>query len=371
MGEEALVSIVIPAYNAPDLLKRCLASVVSQTHRPLEIIVLDDNSPRRLASVAEEFLFRQGVTLRFVRNEENLKPYWNMLKGWKMAEGEFVVFMPHDDYFLRDDFISIGLASLRDSVRAKVFIANSTVEGANRKMMEFSAEGIQRYSGENFIIERLWRDAHPAYSAVLINNETLRAKNYGSFFYDLSVKDAADVEPDEMLVGIVLASFDNDVLLTSEVFSTRGSPKDSYSRSEFWQERGLFGVFLVSVRMVKFFFQMKRFRLAFFFTKLAAGVYGPEKMDWRVIRFVNYSPSVTVLMWAGILRKRIMFLVRGSCAVLRGFHGKATLEKYRPSRILRNLNFTHLNCHCQTQNSKQHTAAPEDTKKRSSRTPSH
>lgn len=312
MGEETLVTIIIPAYNAPDLLRRCLESVANQTHRPLEIIVLDDNSPGSLAGVAEEFLPREGVTLRFVRNKENLKPYWNMLKGWEMGEGEFFVFMPHDDYFVRDDFVAIGLEALSSSPRAKVFIANSSIEGTNQKMMGLSAEGIHHFPGEKFILEKLWREAHPAYSAVLIENEVLRARNYGSFFYDRSIRNLANVEPDEMFVGIVLASFEDVVLATGEVFSTRGEPADSYSKSEFWQNRGLLGLFLMSVRMLKFFLQMKRFRLALFFTKLAVGVYSPEKFDWGVIKFMNYSPSVAALMLAGVLRKRIMLLVGGA-----------------------------------------------------------
>jgi hypothetical protein len=207
----------------------------------------------------------------------------------------------------------MGLTGLRNNPRATVFIANSVIEGTNQKMMDFSSGGqIHTFAGEKFIVEKLWREAHPAYSAVLIDNQVLRAKNYGSFFYDRSLRDTADVEPDEMFMGIVLAGFDNDVLVSDEVLSIRGEPKESYSKSEFWQRRGLFGVFLVSVRMVKFFIRMKRFRLALFFTKLAAGVYAPESLDWRVIKFVDYSPALSLLMMAGVFRKRIRRLVR-SC----------------------------------------------------------
>jgi hypothetical protein len=228
-----------------------------------------------------------------------------------MAEGRFVVFMPHDDYFCRDDFISIALAGLRANSRAKVFIANSVIEGTNRKMMAFSSGGIHHFTGEDFIVEKLWGEAHPAYSAVLIENEALKAGSYGSFFDDRLVTDRANVEPDEMFVGIVLASFDNDVLVTGEVFSIRGDPEESYSKSEFWRRRGVFGVFLVSIRLARFFMQMKRFTLAIFFTKLATGLYAPENMDWRVIRFMDYSPSVTLLMFAGVLRTRLRRLGRG------------------------------------------------------------
>ena len=43
--KENLVSIVIPAYNQPDYLRRALQSAVEQLYRPLEVIVSDDCSP--------------------------------------------------------------------------------------------------------------------------------------------------------------------------------------------------------------------------------------------------------------------------------------------------------------------------------------
>ncbi len=43
--KDILVSVVIPTYNRPVYLKRCIDSVVDQTHRNLEIIVVDDNDP--------------------------------------------------------------------------------------------------------------------------------------------------------------------------------------------------------------------------------------------------------------------------------------------------------------------------------------
>ena len=45
MGEEVLVSVVIPTYRRPVFLKRCIDSVLGQTHRCVEIIVVDDNDP--------------------------------------------------------------------------------------------------------------------------------------------------------------------------------------------------------------------------------------------------------------------------------------------------------------------------------------
>src|SRR5262245_20800587 len=63
---EELVSVIIPAYNAERTIAATLDSVRAQTHRNLEIIVVDDGSRDQTASLVETFCVRDE-RIRFVR----------------------------------------------------------------------------------------------------------------------------------------------------------------------------------------------------------------------------------------------------------------------------------------------------------------
>ena len=54
--DEKLVSVIIPAYNIEDYIGRCLDSIISQTYKNLEIIVVDDGS-RDHTGEKEEVLY--------------------------------------------------------------------------------------------------------------------------------------------------------------------------------------------------------------------------------------------------------------------------------------------------------------------------
>ena len=54
MGSE-LVTIVVPIYNVEKYLGRCLNSIVNQTYRNLEIILVDDGSPDRCPEICNEW----------------------------------------------------------------------------------------------------------------------------------------------------------------------------------------------------------------------------------------------------------------------------------------------------------------------------
>lgn len=45
MGMEKLLSIIVPAYNGEKYLEKCITSIIDQSYKNLEIILIDDKSP--------------------------------------------------------------------------------------------------------------------------------------------------------------------------------------------------------------------------------------------------------------------------------------------------------------------------------------
>jgi glycosyltransferase involved in cell wall biosynthesis len=50
-----LISVIVPVYNVEPYLAPCLDSIIAQTYRNLEIIIIDDGSPDRCPIIAEEY----------------------------------------------------------------------------------------------------------------------------------------------------------------------------------------------------------------------------------------------------------------------------------------------------------------------------
>ena len=91
------VSIIIPVYNAGGYLVRCLDSVVSQTLKDIEIILVLDNPTDGSDLVAEQYSQKDN-RIKIIKNENNLHIGCSRNKGLEIAQGEYVGFADHDDY---------------------------------------------------------------------------------------------------------------------------------------------------------------------------------------------------------------------------------------------------------------------------------
>lgn len=91
------ISVVIPAYNAAKFISRAIESVLAQTHRPDEIIVVDDGSTDNTAEKIKRF----GSQVHYIY-QENAGVSVARNNGIKAASSEWIAFLDADDEWLRE-----------------------------------------------------------------------------------------------------------------------------------------------------------------------------------------------------------------------------------------------------------------------------
>lgn len=97
-----LVSVVIPTYGCRGRLKESIDSALNQSYKPIEVIVVDDNSPgsdNRLKTEEVLSSFASTPEVNYIKHPENRNGAAARNTGIKAAKGEFIAFLDDDDCF--------------------------------------------------------------------------------------------------------------------------------------------------------------------------------------------------------------------------------------------------------------------------------
>ena len=94
---EPLVSVIIPSYDRPRLLRRAVDSVLSQVYDPIELIVVDDHSPTPVRKTLDRVDDSSIESTRVIRHEENKGLSAARNTGIESASGEYIAFLDDDD----------------------------------------------------------------------------------------------------------------------------------------------------------------------------------------------------------------------------------------------------------------------------------
>ena len=250
--ENDTLTILIPAFDRPNLLLRAIESIIEQDYRPLNIIISFDKSETDMSEVENLCLVSKSVDLNFefYYQENNLGAYQNLHFLWSSFKGRYFVYMPHDDFLIKNDFFSQAMQIFKEQEDCGLVIGNSGVEpdtsGFGRIMINiFSLERQwEIFDGDYFFENRLFADLHPAYSAVIIDSLPLRCMNYSESWVPVEKYKSMNIEPDEGFVALIMSSAGKKVAVSSEIVSVRGNPEDSWSKSDFWQKKGFHGLLI-------------------------------------------------------------------------------------------------------------------------------
>lgn len=97
--KEALVSVIIPVYNAENFLSETLDSCLFQTHKTLEIICVDNNSSDKSAEILDQYQRKYPEKIRIFFENQAGAPYARN-RGIRESKGEFICFLDADDSLL-------------------------------------------------------------------------------------------------------------------------------------------------------------------------------------------------------------------------------------------------------------------------------
>lgn len=102
MDKLPLTTVVIPTYKRPDSLNRAIDSILEQTYKNVEIIVVDDNFSGSVdRKITEELMkeYEDKVNIRYLQHSSNLGGSTARNTGLKVAKGEYITFLDDDDEF--------------------------------------------------------------------------------------------------------------------------------------------------------------------------------------------------------------------------------------------------------------------------------
>ena len=91
------LSIIIPVYNTELYLKECLDSIINQTLKDFEIILVNDCSPDNSEAIILEYMSKDP-RIKYIKHEKNLRQGGARNTGIKNAIGEWITFIDSDDY---------------------------------------------------------------------------------------------------------------------------------------------------------------------------------------------------------------------------------------------------------------------------------
>ncbi|WP_304322112.1 glycosyltransferase family 2 protein [Phocaeicola plebeius] len=90
------ISVIVPIYNAEKYIERCIQSILNQTFKKFELILIDDGSPDKCGEICNAY-GKQDSRIKVI-HKENGGPSDSRNTGIKHATGKWIVFIDSDDY---------------------------------------------------------------------------------------------------------------------------------------------------------------------------------------------------------------------------------------------------------------------------------
>ena len=175
------VSVIIPVYNVKPYLERCVQSVLGQTYKDIEMILVDDGSTDGSGQLCDELAARHGQIRVIHQENQGLSVARNI--GIRQATGEYVVFLDSDDEWLLTDGLQQIVNRAESNTDLIIFkcvhIYNNCAEIVTKN---YDIENIEKLKTAGQVFEYLVRTQQFKMSACFLMIRRMMLINHDIFF---------------------------------------------------------------------------------------------------------------------------------------------------------------------------------------------
>ena len=136
-----LVSVVIPVYNREDTVGRAVSSILNQSYKNLELIIVDDCSNDNSLKVIREF---RDERIRVVELKKNSGANAARNKGIMAARGQYIAFQDSDDEW-DEDKLQIQMRDMLDKNLSACYCAHRLIDNAGETIVPEDYENKEKY----------------------------------------------------------------------------------------------------------------------------------------------------------------------------------------------------------------------------------
>lgn len=148
----SLVSVVVPIYNVESYLKECVDSILFQTYKNIEVILVDDESPDSCGKMCDDYE-KMDTRIKVVHKKNGgLSDARNA--GMKVATGDLITFVDSDDYISKD-FIEILFEAMLEN-KSDIAIANMKRTSKRDEKNTSTAWKTSNFKSEDALISMLY-----------------------------------------------------------------------------------------------------------------------------------------------------------------------------------------------------------------------
>lgn len=216
--DNPLISVIVPVYNVEKYLPKCIDSIINQTYKNLEIILVDDGSPDNSPQICDDYA-KKDSRIKVIHKKNGGRAEARNV-AIDVAKGEYIGFVDSDDY-IADNFYELLLKAALDN-NADISICSSKCVDEEDK----EVESIFHFDVKDEVLDKkeaLGKLVKGNLSFVTLVTKLYHKKLFNNVRYPLGVH-----HEDEYFAHHIIGEADRVVCISDEIYYYLVTRTDSF-----------------------------------------------------------------------------------------------------------------------------------------------